>query len=111
MILFVDDDKKVLSVYTKLLKIMGYHVIACNSPEEALCKARRHKDEIRAIVSDHCMPSMQGIDLIQAVGEIIPMITKVLITGFAPGVVPADITLINKPFSARTLASILERKL
>ena len=109
MILLVDDDKGVLSIYTKLLKVMGYHVIACDSPEEALCKARRHKDEIRAIVSDHCMPSMQGIDLIQAVGEIIPTITKVLMTGFAPGVVPADITLINKPFSVRTLASILER--
>jgi len=110
MILFVDDDPKVLNVYVKLLGKMGYQVIACDSPEKALSEAMGHKNEITAIVSDYCMPNMLGTELIQAVEAIIPMISKVIVTGYAPQSIPADITLISKPYSIRTLVSVLEEK-
>ena len=108
MILFVDDDEKVLKVYTELLTVMGYKVIACNSPERALKEVYEHQYEIEAVISDYCMPAMLGTELLQEVAKNMPTITKVLVTGYAPENIANDVVVLRKPFSIHTLVGILE---
>lgn len=108
MILFVDDDEKVLKVYAELLTVMGYKVIACNSPDKALEEVYEHRCEMKVVISDYCMPGMLGTELLQKVEKVIPTITKVLVTGHAPESVASDIVVLSKPFSIHALVGVLE---
>jgi len=65
--LVVDDDKSILKILQKYLKKRGHKVITANNGDEALHFFKKKK--ITNIVSDLCMPTMDGEDLLVKVRE------------------------------------------
>lgn len=78
-VLVVDDDDLFLRVCSGILRRAGLTVETVNDPTRALERIeQRHFD---AIVSDVCMPSINGLSLLRAVREVDHSVPVVLMTG------------------------------
>ena len=80
-VLFVDDEDNVLNALRRILRKEKYTVYFCNSVE-ASKEMLAHK-EIDVVVSDHLMPSMNGLSFLKLVKKLYPDIIRVLLTGHA----------------------------
>ena len=78
-ILLIDDNKNGLAARKSVLQGEGYAVVACNSPKEGL--ERFSADTFDLVVTDYRMPSMNGVEVIQALREQRPDIRVVLVSG------------------------------
>ncbi|MDY6905137.1 MAG: ATP-binding protein [Thermodesulfobacteriota bacterium] len=76
-ILFVDDEKALLSVGKRLLEKLGYTVTATSSSRKALDEFRQQADMFDIVITDMRMPEMSGLELsekILAVRNDIPLL-------------------------------------
>ncbi len=80
-VLFVDDEENVLNSVDRLFFNEDMKILTAASAEEALNIF--NKEEIAVIVSDQCMPGMQGIDLLAKIKELSPDTLKILMTAHA----------------------------
>lgn len=80
-VLFVDDEKNVLSSIQRLMHKEEFNVTVTDSPEEALCYLA--DDSYSVIVSDQRMPSMDGSKLLGKAREISPDTIRIILTGYA----------------------------
>ena len=80
-VLFVDDETNVLSALRRLLRKEKYAVFFAESP--AAAKEVLLENEIDVVVSDHLMPSMNGLSFLKLVKGLYPHIIRVLLTGHA----------------------------
>ena len=80
-LLFVDDEKPVLSSLKRLLRPTGIRVHIANSGAEGL--AVLDEFPIDVVVSDMRMPEMDGAEFLTAVAEKWPDTTRMLLTGYA----------------------------
>ena len=77
-ILFVEDDDAVCRVMTRSLARIGIEAVVARSAEEAL---RLVSHQFGAIVTDHHMPGMSGVELIaRLVAEHPAVATKIILT-------------------------------
>ena len=81
VILFVDDEPRVLHSLQRAL--MGYdiHIITATSADDGLNLLK--KNSVNVVVSDNYMPEMDGITFLERVRDIDPDITRVMLTGQA----------------------------
>lgn len=79
--LIVDDDKKLLSVLTSLLREEKHDVTACNNGLDAIHKCREEKFDL--LITDLMMPGASGLEVLKETRKIYPDILVILITGFA----------------------------
>jgi signal transduction histidine kinase len=61
-VLFVDDDPLVLEVGREMLGVIGFEVVACINPADALLEAERGT-KFDLVLTDLTMPGMTGIEL------------------------------------------------
>ncbi len=78
-ILFVDDEKRILTALRSIFR-REYHVHIANSGDEALDILS--KNTIDVIVSDQRMPNMLGNELLAKVHQQYPKTMRLLLTGF-----------------------------
>jgi len=78
-ILFVDDEKNILSALERLLRSEDMTVLCASRPQEALELLDRHP--VQVVVSDQRMPEMSGIDLLSRVRERHPDLVRMMLTG------------------------------
>ncbi|TMD94005.1 MAG: response regulator, partial [Chloroflexi bacterium] len=80
-ILIVDDDPALLQALPQVLylRLDGIEVHTSDSALEALKLIREYNYD--AIVSDIRMPGMDGLELLEKIGELRPDIPTLLITG------------------------------
>jgi diguanylate cyclase (GGDEF)-like protein len=78
-ILFVDDDKHILSALERLSGIAGYETHSALSGEEGLEILRKHSP-IPVVVSDYQMPGMNGVDFLKKVAELWPDTIRIILT-------------------------------
>ncbi|MEG3153547.1 ATP-binding protein [Sphingomonas sp. RB1R13] len=105
-ILLVDDEELVRNGTADMLRDIGYEVLAAASGAEALMLLRSGT-EINLLVTDYLMPGMNGVDLVQAAGSVVPGLPALLITGYSniasgPG---AALPRLAKPFRQVDLAA------
>ena len=82
-IICVDDEDSVLRSLKRQLRSQPYKVITTTSPKEALEILRSSEDNIGLILSDYCMPEMNGaVFLNQAMG-IKPETPRMILSGHA----------------------------
>jgi DNA-binding NtrC family response regulator len=79
-IMFVDDEKRVLSSMRALFR-RDYNVHLANSGNEALELLERQDMDV--IVSDQRMPGMTGVDVLKACKVRAPRAMRILLTGYA----------------------------
>ena len=107
-ILVVDDEAPVRAVTAGFLRDCGHQVVEADGAESALALLAEQGPFDLALV-DFAMPGVNGVDFAKrarAGGADLPII---LITGYFDVEVPADITLVHKPFSNATLQAALSR--
>ncbi len=80
-ILVVDDEVPVLSMMQQHLHKLGYRVITRADSLAALETFRAEPEKFDLIITDHTMPSLQGAELAEKLGEIRPDLPVVLMTG------------------------------
>ena len=64
-VLVVDDEPTLLKMLERILNAEGLRTVAVADPREALRLI--DKQEFVAVVSDFCMPHMDGVELLSAV--------------------------------------------
>lgn len=104
MILAVDDDRLVLFNTTAMLQDLGHSAVEAVSGEEALELLRRHSFDL--VITDQSMPSMTGVQLMEAIHADWPELPVILATGYAeiPSGTQAKAPKLNKPFTEKELA-------
>ncbi len=80
-VLIVDDDPQVREVHRRLLKRAGIHAQVVSSAADALALLAKGR-QFDAIVTDICMPGMDGVAMLREVNKYNPDIPVVLVTGF-----------------------------
>ncbi len=81
-VVYLDDDEVLLLMVHRMLERAGYRVTTFNAPQDLL--AAMHSGVLRfdALVTDHSMPGMTGIDVARAVKALLPAVPVIISTGF-----------------------------
>jgi two-component system probable response regulator PhcQ len=80
-ILIVDDEENVCRALRRCLKREGYEIFVANSPEEGLRILAQNP--VDAVISDHLMPTMTGLEFLKAVRNRFPDCLRIMLTGHA----------------------------
>lgn len=78
----IDDDPGIRRVMTLLLAEEGWTVTSFESAEDALPSLLR--GDFAAVVTDHVLPGMRGLDLARALRAAQPATRCVVISGYPP---------------------------
>ncbi len=79
-VLFVDDDETILRSFERGLLDELYVQLFAKSGQEALEILK--KEEVHVIVTDMCMPGMDGLELLKIVREMYPHIVMIVLSGY-----------------------------
>jgi len=114
-LLLVDDEERILAALRRALRREGWRILATTDPAEAL--RWLESEPIGAVLSDHKMRGMSGLDLLEAAARLRPQAVRFLITGW-PDAIPADRlaalglrALIPKPWEDASLKALLREAL
>lgn len=107
-ILFVDDDYLIAMSTVDMLEDLGHRVIQAGSGKEALAILESGR-EVDAIITDHAMPGMTGVELAAKARALRPGIPILLATGYAelPEGLSSDLPRLGKPYLQRDLSEKL----
>jgi len=112
-ILLVDDEPLVRKATSRLLRSLGYTVLAAESGEVALALANQHLDDIDLVLTDVVMPEMNGLDLARELSRRSPSLKILFMSGFTDGVLAErgvlkpGVMYLQKPIQRDELASCL----
>jgi response regulator RpfG family c-di-GMP phosphodiesterase len=114
-LLVVDDEERILSALRRSLRREGWRVLTASTPAEAM----RLLDEepIDAVLSDHKMPRMSGLDVLEAAAVRRPAAARILISGWPDEIPPERLralgvrALVPKPWDDAELKRILREAL
>jgi CheY-like chemotaxis protein len=113
-VLVVDDDALVCTGTAAMLEDLGHRVIEANSAARALDLLQRHAAEVHVVLTDHAMPGLTGMELIQLVRVRYPEIGVILASGYAEieaAVDQSDLLRLPKPFRQVDLKAALDAAL
>ncbi|MEA3244951.1 MAG: PAS domain S-box protein [Gemmatimonadota bacterium] len=104
-ILLVEDDPAVRTSAAAVMLRLGYDVRAVATPSEALAILRGSGADVDLLLTDVVLPEMSGLELADIVQAAFPHVRILRMSGFAgDDDVPRDTRILQKPFSAETLA-------
>jgi signal transduction histidine kinase/ActR/RegA family two-component response regulator len=120
-ILLVEDEPLVLELARCTLEQLGYNVLPCSSPDEALRTFGEYQNRVGLLVTDVVMPRMNGKELASRVRSLQPNIAVLFSSGYGEdiiakqGVLDQGLDFIGKPYRPSELGAkvraILDRKL
>jgi len=111
-ILLAEDDKVMREYLTRALERSGYAVTAVDRGTAAMPLLLTERFDL--LLTDIVMPEMDGIELAQKAGEIVPDMRVMFITGFAAVTLKAgkqvpQARVLSKPFHLRDLVLEVDR--
>jgi CheY-like chemotaxis protein len=114
-LLVVDDEARILSALRRSLRREGFELLFAESPAEALDVLDDRRVDF--VLSDHKMPGMSGLELLERVAGRWPDIGRALLTGW-PEEVPAGraeaagiLAVLPKPWDDGELKELLHARL
>ena len=108
-ILLVEDDPQLRQLSSSVLAHCGYKVLVAGEPEEGLAICRSNQRDIRLLITDVIMPSMNGRQLAEQILQISPDVRVLYISGYTNnaivhyGVLDAGLWFLPKPFTLSAL--------
>ncbi len=113
-ILFVEDDEDQLQTIPRVLESLGYSVTSSGHPEQALEMLQNTPEAWDLLITDFDMPDINGLELAQEVGMLVPALPVILVSGRdvasqGAGSLPNIRTMISKPYNKGTLAEAIHR--
>jgi CheY-like chemotaxis protein len=111
-IMVVDDDALIAMSTADMLEDLGHRVIDASSGSRAI-EILESGVQIDAIVTDHAMPGMTGVELAKKARALRPGIPILLTTGYAdlPPGSGLDLPRLGKPYQQRDLNEKLSKLL
>ncbi len=109
-VLLVEDEAQVRDLEVKMLKQLGYTVLAAANGEEAMDVSQAHSGEISLLVTDVVMPNMSGKQVADAMLSRRPDIKILYLSGYTEntishhGVLDSSVDFLTKPFSRESLS-------
>ncbi len=79
-VLLVDDEPALLTATSRLLQRVGFDTVECGDGVSALSVLRGGRP-VHVVISDVCMPQMDGIDLLRAVRQLDLDLPVIVVTG------------------------------
>ncbi len=112
-ILFVDDDPDVLRWTRKILAVAGYPVCCTSDPNEAAEMLGDSQKGVDLLVTDICMPNMNGPDLAREAYRVRPDLRVLFISGGFKGAPQFrwDDHQLSKPFTSDELLGEIRKAL
>jgi response regulator RpfG family c-di-GMP phosphodiesterase len=111
----VDDEEQILSALRRCLRREGYELLTATNPGAGLSVLKaRHVD---AILSDHKMPGMTGIQFLEQAAILQPEAVLMLITGWTEEIPPERLkelgirAIVSKPWDDARLKATLRKVL
>jgi two-component system, cell cycle sensor histidine kinase and response regulator CckA len=83
VVLVVEDEPALVSIYERALRQKGYAVLTATSGEEAMEIASDADRRIDLLLSDIVMPGISGRELVWRIRESRPQIRIILASGYA----------------------------
>jgi DNA-binding NtrC family response regulator len=112
-ILFVDDDRDILSMVEQYLSIKGYDVTTVDNGIEAVGIVKEKNIDI--VFTDYKMPEFSGLELLVAIKKYRPQTEVIIVTGYGSmeSAIQAmkfgSYDYLQKPFKLDHLSLIIER--
>ena len=111
-ILFVEDNELVAEVMAELLSDQGHAVACVASAEQAIAAVAEAEEAFDTVISDFRLPSLSGLDVIEAARERWPRANAILVTGDTfdqklQGLPSVGIRLLRKPVRSEELMEAL----
>ncbi len=109
-ILFVDDEAALASMGKKRLERLGYKVITCTDPGEAVDLFWENPKGFDLVITDYSMPQMTGDQLIRKLKSIRPDIRTIITSGYDQTVDNNDKgadSYLMKPVDASDMATMV----
>lgn len=115
-ILLVEDEDTVRKVIERLLRKLGYRVLAASDAEEAIEIFRERDDELDLVLTDVVMPGLTGVEMAEVLKEERPDMKFLFTSGYtskelggSPEAPPKP--FLPKPFSMDELSQRVEEAL
>jgi len=89
VVLLVDDEPRILSALHRALRREGYELLTAETTQEALRLIE--EGTVDCVLSDHKMPGMTGLELLERVASRCPDTRRMLITGWNVEVDPDEL--------------------
>jgi CheY-like chemotaxis protein len=105
----VEDNQQVRDLAERLLKQMGYTVLAADGGAAALAMLDSLAGPLHLLLTDVVMPEMNGRELFDRVSVSFPQLRVIYMSGYTDdlivhrGVLEQGVHFIQKPFSTRNL--------
>jgi PAS domain S-box-containing protein len=110
-ILLVEDDEAILTLSKMILEMLGYTVLAAQTPVQALRLVDEHPGELHLLITDVVMPEMNGRTLAEKLGATRPNLKCLFMSGYTAdviahqGILDEGLNFIQKPFGSDDFAS------
>ena len=105
------------SYWCALSLLQGHQVLAAGDASEALRLNKQHAGGIDLLITDMCLPGMNGPELVQHLLKARPQLRVLYISGNAGGDLvvaganPGSAQYLAKPFTPRTLIEVVSSML
>ena len=115
-ILLVEDEPTVLELMRRTLESYGYTVLHASTPERALRAMQEGDSHVDLLLTDVVMPGINGPELARQLRAFDPTLRVLFMSGYSSdvvaeqGLLPAEVSLITKPFSPTALLKEIERQ-
>ncbi|TEU13824.1 MAG: response regulator [Anaerolineales bacterium] len=115
-VLVVDDEDYVRSLAVRMLRGLGYNVLAASTGPEAIQLCKTSDQRIDLLLTDVVMPGMNGREVVDALSSADPDLGVVYMTGYGlqiigkAGLDPSH-PLVQKPFTTEKLAATVREAL
>jgi signal transduction histidine kinase len=115
-ILLVEDDPMIRTLVAQTLEMKNYTVVLAEEGWEGIKIARNHKGKIDLLFTDVVMPGLGGAELALAIKELYPEIKVLFMSGYSRSQleeegVPADASLLEKPFTPDKVVGMVRKLL
>jgi PAS domain S-box-containing protein len=116
-ILVVDDETAVREIAKQILESYDYDVATASDGAEAIAIFAQGKEEIRAVITDMLMPTMDGLATVRALRRISPEVKIIVTSGLVmdeQSKAVSDLGIqafLAKPYTAEVLLETLKRVL
>ena len=112
-VLLVDDEQGIVDINCYRIQKLGYQVSGYTSSLNALAVFREQPERYQVVITDLCMPDMDGACLARTMKSIRPDVPIILCTGDHSRYTNLDLQengidrVLYKPVSQKSLADIL----
>ncbi len=110
-VLIVEDEDSILMLVQKMVRELGYKVLAAKTPELAMELAQKYPGKIELLLTDVVMPKMNGRALADHLRLLLPTLRVLFMSGYSADNTTRQRALtmgahfLEKPFSKQTLAT------